>query len=243
MPPGYALARLGDIDSTNLEATRKAVAGEVGPVWIWAERQLAGRGRMGRGWVSETGNLYSSLLLPVAAGERLHELSFVAALAVFATAAACLPSRDACKLKLKWPNDLLLDGKKTAGILLEQAGESSIVIGFGLNLGNVPTGGIRRPATGLALHGATASAGEALEQLASATDHFLRLWRTQGFAAIRSAWLEKALGLGEMINVSQIDGTLTGRFTALDKNGALLLEMPSGEIVRILAADVELATS
>ncbi len=241
LPDGYALAHFQEIDSTNLEACRLAEAGEHGPIWLWADLQLAGRGRLGRNWFSERGNLYASLLLPLKPGERPYELSFVAALAVFSAAYVCLPQAARKELALKWPNDLLLDEEKTAGILLEQAGSISVAIGCGVNLGNVPQEDLRRPATGLAVHGSTADASAALEHLAETMDHWIKVWRNQGFHAIRVAWLERAMGHGEIINVSQSDGVLTGRFTALDENGALLLELPSGEITRILAADIELA--
>ena len=132
-------------------------------------------------------------------------------------------------------------GDKTAGILLEQAGDSGIAIGCGLNIGNFPDEGTRRPATGLALHGSMASAHDALEALTLSMDRWIGEWRANGFPAIREAWLDRGMRPGEMINVSQNQETLTGRFGGLDENGALLLELPGGEITRILAADIELA--
>ncbi len=240
LPEGYALARFGDIDSTNLEAVRQAEHGESGPIWIWAERQLAGRGRMGRSWISERGNLYATLLLPLNAGERASDLSFVTVLSVCDAAKACLPEKAHAKLKLKWPNDLLLGGEKTAGILLEQAGSSSVAIGCGLNLGNVPSSGARRPATGLTLHGADVSASAALAHLALAMDHWLRVWRSSGFALIRQAWLERATGQGQDITVSQGGENLRGTFKTLDDVGALILELPDGREQKIFAADIEL---
>ncbi|MEM7429463.1 MAG: biotin--[acetyl-CoA-carboxylase] ligase [Pseudomonadota bacterium] len=239
LPEGYSLARFGEIDSTNLEAVRRAERGESGPLWIWAEQQLAGRGRMGRSWVSETGNLYATLLLPLNAGERASDLSFVTVLSVCDAAVASLPDEAAGKLMLKWPNDLLLDGEKAAGILLEQAGSGAIAIGCGLNLGNVPASGLRRPATGLALHGASVTASSALAHLAKAMDHWLRIWRRSGFGTVRQAWLARAAGQGQVITVSQGEGTLQGTFKTLDDMGALILELPDGCEQRILAADIE----
>ena len=135
LPEGFALAQFEEIDSTNQEAMRRAEQGEPGPMWITAELQTAGRGRLGRRWISERGNLYSTLLLPLKPGERASDLSFVTAIATCEAAAACLPENARSLLQLKWPNDLLMAGEKTAGILLEQAGSSSIAIGIGLNLG------------------------------------------------------------------------------------------------------------
>lgn len=241
MPPGYDLARFDEVDSTNLEATRRAGAGEGGPLWIWANCQTAGRGRVGRSWVSEPGNLYATLLLSLEPGARAPDLSFIAALAVHGAAEACLPTGCEADLKLKWPNDLLLDGEKSAGILIEQAGSTSAAIGCGINLGAIPADGLRRPATGLALHGAKVTAGGAFEHLALSMDHWLHVWRRDGFSAIRTAWLERAAGVGETITASLEATTLEGRFSGLDENGALLLEQADGEVTRILAADIELA--
>ncbi len=241
LPEGYALARYGEIDSTNLEAVRRAKTGEIGPLWIWAERQTAGRARLGRSWVSQPGNLYATLLLNLQSGARAPDLSFIAALAVYSTAEACLPSGSSADLKLKWPNDLLIDGEKSAGILIEQAGASSVAIGCGLNLASVPAENMRRPATGLALHGAQSGPYVALEHLAQEMHHWLQLWRSDGFAAIRAAWLERAGGLGQPIVANLETQTLHGRFNGLDENGALLLEQADGEVTRILAADIELA--
>lgn len=242
LPDGYDVAFYGQVDSTNLEAGRRANAGEVGPMWIWAEEQTAGRGRLGRSWISEPGNLYATLLLPLHDGARAPDLSFIAALAVHGTAEQSLPAGSPAELRLKWPNDLLLNGEKSAGILIEQAGGSSVVIGCGLNLGTVPSDNLRRPATGLALHGAEVTAKGAFERLAQNMDHWVQVWRRNGFEPIRQAWLERAAGVGEIISAS-LDATKTieGRFSGLDENGALLLEQANGEVTRILAADIELA--
>ncbi len=242
LPDGYNVACFDQIDSTNLEAGRRAAAGEGGPLWIWAVHQAAGRGRLGRNWVSEPGNLYASLLLTVEHGARAPDLSFIAALAVHSVAETCLPKRGSAEVRLKWPNDLLLNGEKSAGILIEGAGASRVVIGCGLNLGTVPREDLRRPATGLALHGAEITPSEAFELLAQSMDRWLQIWRGEGFGPIRQAWLERAAGVGEMITASlDAEKTIEGRFSGLDEAGALLLETPDGEVTRILAADIELA--
>lgn len=241
LPDGYDLAQFDELDSTNLEAGRRGKDGETGPLWIWAQSQTAGRGRLGRHWVSEPGNLYASLLISLDPGERAPDLSFIAALAAHTAAEACLPEQNRSLLTLKWPNDLLLNGEKTAGILIEQAGTNRVAIGCGLNLGRVPRDGLRRPATGLSAHGSQVGPEGALERLAAGMHRWLGVWRAEGFASIRAAWLERAAGVGKMITASQDTGTVQGLFTGLDENGALLLQQADGEIVRILAADVELA--
>ncbi|MEM8647960.1 MAG: biotin--[acetyl-CoA-carboxylase] ligase, partial [Pseudomonadota bacterium] len=101
LPDGYDVACFDQIDSTNLEAGRRAAAGEGGPLWIWAAHQTAGRGRLGRSWVSEPGNLYTSLLLTLDQGDRAPDLSFIAALAVHSVAETCLPKRSGAELRLK----------------------------------------------------------------------------------------------------------------------------------------------
>src|SRR6476646_7487966 len=107
------------LGSTNAEALSLARQGESGPLWVVADRQTAGRGRRGRAWISEPGNLYASLLLTdPAPAERWPQLSFVAALAVY-DAVIAVASAFAPRLAIKWPNDLLLDGAKFAGVLIE----------------------------------------------------------------------------------------------------------------------------
>src|SRR5262249_47981168 len=138
LPAGYELASFDDIDSTNEEARRRAGAGARGPLWIWAQRQTAGRGRRGRAWESPLGNLSCTLLFaPHATAAAAARLSFVASLAVRDLVAELLPDAE---VKVKWPNDVLLDGRKTSGILLESAGETGsgdlpwLAVGIGVNL-------------------------------------------------------------------------------------------------------------
>ena len=134
---GVRLIERDTVGSTNTEALALAQAGERGPLWITARRQNAGRGRRGRVWVSEPGNLYASLLLSdPSPPDRAAELSFVAALAVH-DAVTSLIARAPARLSLKWPNDLLFDGKKFAGILIEGEGPA-VVIGVGVNCAHHP---------------------------------------------------------------------------------------------------------
>ena len=137
-----------ELDSTNAEARRRAEAGEGGPVWITAGRQTAGRGRRGRAWSTETGNLAAPLLTTtdVSAAEAA-QLSFVAALAACDLADAWLGEGAA---RLKWPNDVLVFGRKAVGILVESGsrpdGRLWLAIGIGVNLAHSPTD-TERPAT------------------------------------------------------------------------------------------------
>lgn len=226
------------IDSTNEEARRRAEAGEAGPLWLLAHRQTAGRGRRGRSWDSPTGNLMATLLWrPPVDLQQAGTLSFVAALSV----ADLVADRAAGDVRLKWPNDVLIEGAKVAGILLESAAEPGsdrlawIAIGIGVNLRWAPEG-TPYPATTVAAYGGTAPEPEAaLEILAGAFERWSDLWLREGFAPIRAAWLARAKGVGEAIEVRLPAETLHGRFAGLDASGALLLE-GEGALTKPIAA-------
>lgn len=245
LPAGIAHRAFAEIDSTNEEAKRLGEAGEQGPVWITAERQTAGRGRRGREWVSPSGNFMGTLFLRPQAGPRkAAELSFVAAVAVHDAVDGLLPPALRPGLKLKWPNDLLHDGRKLAGILLESSGIAGgelawLAIGIGINLAQYPDK-VEFPATSLAALGIPdVTPMDALERLAAAFDRRLGEWcDVQGFAAIRDAWLARAGGLGETIVVRLADESFEGTFVGLAADGALEVRTPSGDLRRISAGDV-----
>ncbi len=241
VPAGYAVASFDAIDSTNEEARRRAAAGERGPTWIWAKRQTAGRGRRGREWESPEGNLMATLLIaPGVSASEAARLSFVAALAVHDLVSA-YASRSV--VKVKWPNDVLVDGKKVAGILLESSGDAGtdalpwVAVGIGVNLMHAPAAA-QFPATFVGAHGPTPSPAEALAALAEAWETRFRTWRVSGFAAIRDAWLDVAAGLGQPIEVRLPDETLSGRFETLMPDGALSLLLASGSRRAITAGEV-----
>lgn len=241
VPAGYSVATFEAIDSTNEEARRRAATGERGPLWIWAKHQTAGRGRRGREWESPEGNLMATLLLaPGVSAPEAARLSFVAALAVHDLAAA-YATRSA--VRVKWPNDVLVDGKKVAGILLESSAEAGVdilpwvAIGIGVNLIHAPPAA-QYPATFIGAHGRAPSAAEALAELAEAWETRFRTWRVSGFAAIREAWLEVAAGVGQTIEVRLPGESLTGRFETLMPDGALSLLLPSGARRAITAGEV-----
>jgi BirA family biotin operon repressor/biotin-[acetyl-CoA-carboxylase] ligase len=220
------------LDSTNEEAKRLARQGEHGPLWIVAREQSAGRGRRGRVWVSDDGNLFATLLLEAPANGP--ELCFVAGLAVADAVAALAPAE---AVALKWPNDLLLAGKKLAGILLEQEGRA-LAIGIGINLAQHPEN-TEFPAISVrAALGAAPAPVAAFDRLASAMGTWYEVWRAQGFAPIRDAWLARAAGLGETIRARLGKGEVVGVFEDLDRDGALLLREAGGRTVRVTAADV-----
>ena len=227
------------LGSTNAEALERARAGERGPLWITAQSQSAGRGRRGSTWVSPPGNLYATLLLGTpSAPETAPQLSFVAALALHDAVAEAAPQLGPM-LKVKWPNDLLLDGAKLAGILIEGESEPSfaVAIGFGVNCGAHPDN-TAYPATDLVEARALVPPAQILAALAAAMPRRLAQWqRGQDFAGIRADWLKRAAGLGEAIRVRLPERELSGRFEGLDEAGRLLLMQPEG-VTAVTAGEV-----
>lgn len=230
-----------EIDSTNAEARRRAEAGEVGPVWITALTQTAGRGRRGRDWQTKSGNLAATLLFPTEkpAGEAA-QISFVAALAAADLAQTCLGAGVAT---VKWPNDLLIHGRKAAGILVESGplpdGRLWLAVGIGVNLAHAPQD-VERPAAAFAefMNGPPPSPRAALEVLAQAFERWRLAWEREGFAPIAKGWTERAHGLGQPCEARLPNQTLRGVAEGLDLDGALRLRLDDGALLRITAGDV-----
>jgi BirA family transcriptional regulator, biotin operon repressor / biotin---[acetyl-CoA-carboxylase] ligase len=228
------------IGSTNAEALRLAHAGERGLLWVVAKRQTAGRGRRGRVWVSEPGNLYASLLLAgPSTPERFPELSFVAALALHDAITARIPGLSS-RVVLKWPNDLLIDRNKFAGILIEGEG-ATVVIGIGVNCVHHPAG-TDYPATDLATAGVRTTPESLFTPLSAEMAARLVQWDCgAGFASIRADWLARATGLGKPIRVKAADAELEGQFEGIDETGRLLLRRAGGAVEALAAGDVFMA--
>lgn len=245
-PEGVARHVLGRVDSTNAEAMRLA-PGLSGPAWIMARAQVAGRGRRGRAWAMPPGNFAATLVMrPKGGAADAARLSFVAALALDqALAAAAGPQ---ARLSIKWPNDVLLNGGKVAGILLESAGSgagvAALAIGFGVNLAAVPDpsaleSGAMAPVSVLGETGLSVTPDEFLDLLAPAFARFLAQYETYGFAPIRTAWLARAARLGQPITARTGAAEFNGTFEGIDAEGALILTGPQGRHT-IPAADVYL---
>jgi BirA family biotin operon repressor/biotin-[acetyl-CoA-carboxylase] ligase len=224
LPDGWTLVALDTVGSTNDEAAQRADAGAPEGTVVWSREQTGGRGRRGRHWASPVGNLYTSTILrPDCPAQRAAELGFAAALAV----ADIVPAGR--EVRVKWPNDVLVDGGKIAGILLESAiGQTGqvqhVVAGIGVNIGFAPQlPEMRYP--GSALGG---SVEAALEKLAAALAARLAEWRREGFETVRAAWLAKAGPLGAEVDVKLGEGLVRGRFAGLDREGALLLDTATG---------------
>jgi len=221
---GWRVERRAKVGSTNDEARSRGLAGDPGRLWIIAEEQSAGRGRRGRIWASPPGNLYASALMidpaPIAKGA---EIGFVAGLALH-RAIGDLGGRD---FRLKWPNDLLWRGAKAAGLLAEGValsdGRFAYIIGIGVNCLVAPPAGYPTVDLSRAL-GRDVTPDEVFASLAPRFSEALAEWRQgEAFAAIRSAWLDAAIGLGEPIRITDLGGVREGVFEALDARGRLLL--------------------
>jgi BirA family biotin operon repressor/biotin-[acetyl-CoA-carboxylase] ligase len=231
------------LDSTNAEARRRAESGERGPVWLLARQQTAGKGRRGRVWNAGQGNLTATLLLTLDKPSlEAAQLAFVAALAVGAMADAFVATDI---VGFKWPNDILIEGRKVSGMLIESGaapgGGLWLAVGIGVNLVDFPPD-VERPATALALHlrpGATSpTQDDALARLSAAFADVLALWLEQGFEPIRRAWLSRAIGMGGPCTARLPHETVVGVAEGLDADGALLLRLENGAVRRITAGDV-----
>lgn len=238
-----------DIDSTNAEARRRADAGETGPLFITAAVQTAGRGRRGRAWDTSRGNLAATLLITTdATPAQAAQLSFVAAFAIRELAETYVP---ASLVRLKWPNDVLVDGRKLSGILIESgrnaAGALWLAIGMGVNLAHAPEN-VERPATSLAAHlkagiAAPPSPAEALAVLSAAFVRTAAAWAHAGFEPLRDAWMKAATGMGQPC-VARLDAeSVEGIAEGLDSDGALLLRLSDRSLRRISAGDVFFPTA
>jgi len=230
-PQGVARILLDSVDSTNAHAARLAPQG---PTWILAAEQTGGRGRRGRPWSSPRGNFYATLALqPTETADKVALRSFAAALAL----------RDACisitglstGFALKWPNDVLLNGGKLAGILLESSGAGqriqTLAIGIGVNLIAHPTPdqvepGATPPVSLLGETGIRVTPETFLTHLARAYAHWETTFTTQGFAPLRTEWLSHAARIGEPITARTSTQTETGIFETIDDTGALILKTP-----------------
>ena len=242
-PAGYDRIVLDEVDSTMAEARRRA-ADLAGPTWILARNQTAATGRRGRAWVNPQGNFAATLFLrPECNAQDAALRSFTAAYALYQTLAMSARGHG---LTLKWPNDVLLNGGKVAGILLESSGKGDRVdwvsIGIGVNLVSAPDAsevepGAVRPVSLKGETGQTVAPEAFLDFLAGHFASLEGLFQEFGFDPIRRLWLRKAARLGEVITARTPRNEITGTFETVDATGQLVLRTPKGQ-VQISAADV-----
>lgn len=244
LPDGFTLVAYDHIESTNEEAKRLALDNAPHGTIVLARSQEAGRGRRGREWVSKPGNLFCSFIVrPDCPLSEAAQLSFVMAISVANALVKLLSENGAAPIvQCKWPNDILIDGKKVAGILLETATGSQsklegIVAGVGINLQHFPAE-TKFPATSLSEQGAPSMTVSAvLEIVCDLFDKWYAIWRTEGFQTIRLAWLDKAYGLGTPVSAQLASETVSGLFETLDPQGAMILA-DNGTRRHIAAGDV-----
>jgi BirA family biotin operon repressor/biotin-[acetyl-CoA-carboxylase] ligase len=241
---GYRLDARETVGSTNAEALALARAGDPGRLWVVSDYQSAGRGRRNSAWQTPRGNLAATILsivsVPPVTGATL---GFVAGLCLdeaLRSTAGLAPDR----LRLKWPNDVLLDGRKLAGILLEaeirEGGDVAVAVGIGVNVVGAPSG-LPYPATSLADIGAPLDAAGLFLPLAEAWAGIARLWdEGRGFAAIRRLWLERAAGIGAPVSVRVGNAVLSGAFETIDGDGRLVIRAADGAEHTISAGEVHL---
>lgn len=219
--------------STNADMIALAAAGAAEGLWLRAVEQTAGRGRLGRDWVSMPGNLYASTLVRLRPEDPLPAtLAMVAAVALEETIAAW-----GAKPVIKWPNDLLIGGAKLSGILLERSG-GAVIVGIGVNLAHQPAD-IGRAVTSLAAQGFGApDPALFLADLAEAFARWLATWR-QGLEPVRRRWLERAHPIGTALSL-RLPGAepVDGLFDGLEADGALRLRLADGRVQVIHAGDV-----
>ncbi len=230
----FKLITFGEIDSTNSEALRLAKSSVAENHVIWAESQTGGRGRYGRIWNSELGNLYMSILLQ--SDEFLHEqsqLSFVASLSVYEAIKTMVEEQNiALNMRLKWPNDILIDSAKVSGILLESIKYNNsqyLVIGIGINVNDAPVLQDRKT-TSLCEVNLGSSVIGVLDSVMNSFMTYYDLWRNEGFLKIRELWLERSYRPGEMITFSDGANVIEGSFIDIDANGSIRLKLSSGQI-------------
>jgi BirA family biotin operon repressor/biotin-[acetyl-CoA-carboxylase] ligase len=240
LPQGYSHYQQMSVTSTNDVAKRLVREGQGHGTLVSAKLQTEGRGRHGRKWVSELGNLYASLVVkPARPLNEWPQLSFVIAIALAEALNEYLGDK---KTAIKWPNDILVDGKKIAGVLLETEGDV-LIIGFGINCVSHPSD-VSYPATHLAEQQAQATPVDVNALLFNCAAHFdkcYKLWTMKGFSAIQPVWLSMVTGLNQAITVDQGAGPLQGQFMGITAGeGYLILKKTDGSLVTVSAGDVYL---
>ncbi|MBS9720278.1 biotin--[acetyl-CoA-carboxylase] ligase [Tianweitania sp. BSSL-BM11] len=252
---GYRLEGHHTVGSTNALALERATNGDAGNLWICALKQESGRGRRGRAWETPVGNLAATLLVVGSHDpKRAATLGFVAGLSLSDALQAALPDadlsvaadaggmRDGSRFALKWPNDVLADGAKLSGILLESTflpdGRFAVAVGIGVNVVAHPAD-LPYPATSLQALGADLTAEDLLSLLSAAWARNIALWdEGRGLAVIRDLWLARAAGLGGDVAVRLDGAVLRGTFETIDEDCRFVIRLNDGSLAQIAAGDV-----
>jgi BirA family biotin operon repressor/biotin-[acetyl-CoA-carboxylase] ligase len=247
---GYRLRAFESVGSTNAEALAAAADGDVGGIWFAALQQTSGRGRRGREWVNPVGNMAATLLVvPDADPSLVATLGFVAGVALADALAELLPDGAVqtqagvpARIALKWPNDVLADGAKLAGILLEAKkrpdGRHAVAVGIGVNVVAAPSG-LAYPAKYLNEFSSSLIAQDLFETLSDAWVNAFRLWDDgRGLAEVLAVWRQSAAGIGGPIAVNQNGEILRGVFETIDDGGRLIVRADNDRLIPITAGDV-----
>jgi BirA family biotin operon repressor/biotin-[acetyl-CoA-carboxylase] ligase len=238
LQPPLNLIELDTIDSTNDHAKKMARNAYPSGLVIWAHEQTAGRGRLGNEWISIPGNLFMSMIIrPRMNAVQAGQLSLLTGVAVANVLESFVPAGN--NIRLKWPNDIFINGKKAGGILIETESQGQLrmpwaVIGIGLNITGAPENAISLHDVGVDSY----EAGHVIEFLSREILHLVKHWEQEGFAPIREAWLHRAYKLGQTITARLPKETVTGVFEGLDETGALLLTSVDGRRQAINTGEV-----
>lgn len=228
----YNLLTFEQVDSTNEECKRLARSGASGNFIVYSDYQTSGRGQKGRPWSSLPGNLHLSLLLESDKDlKKLTNLAFLTSVAIAEIIESIAPASS--KIELKWPNDVLIDGKKVAGILMESlkvSGKQFMIIGMGVNILHTPDVP-ERAVTSLAEEfGYTEDPQEFMVKLVNHFDDaYLRWQADEDFAIIRREWLARAFALNEVVTIDRGQQRISGLFRGIDEAGGIVIELASGE--------------
>ena len=242
MPSGVEAFFYDTVDSTNDVARAHAETGKQGPVWIGSAVQTAGRGRLGRPWVSERGNLYASLMLrPDCKPDQLVALPFLVALAVRQALIKVGANED--DILCKWPNDILYNEKKVAGVLIESSigvdgNVDLLIVGIGTNISLYPLDA-QFPATSFVKEAHMfIEPVDFFSHLATEFQAQWQAWQKFGFEPIRSEWLKHSWGMGEKRRLRTSTQDVVARLVTLDSDGALIIKLDDGTESRLYAGDV-----
>ncbi|WP_250296235.1 biotin--[acetyl-CoA-carboxylase] ligase [Wolbachia endosymbiont of Oedothorax gibbosus] len=230
---GFRIHHYKEVSSTNKEALDLIERGISNETVIIADKQTEGRGRTRKSWVSPEGNFYASLIINQETDvSKLTELTFVTALAVGNTLLSFISDSN---VQHKWPNDILIDGKKISGILLEKRSNSNwIIIGIGINVNHAPLPGT----TCINNYGESVSNMDLLKELIINFNKLRKQWLFDGFYAIREMWLKKAFKMNEQISVKLADKLYEGIFADIDKSGKLVLQQKDGSLIYFDAGEL-----
>ena len=235
----YHLLSYEKLDSTNEEAKRLAEGGSSHGAVVWAKEQSDGRGRMGRDWVSDEGNLFVSFLLSPHEKKNLSNIIYITSCAIQKTLDAVFEGKK--PVKFKWPNDVIVDGKKLGGVLIEKIeanDQTWLIVGIGINVNSAPEN-VMYPATSLVDSGVEIISAKIV--LTRLIHHFIEEydeWIKSSAAGSISHWKENLEGIGQMVEVAIPGKIMAGKFHDVDEHGNMILELADGRREVVTSADV-----